>query len=66
MAAARTEILGSLKRRKHREVNEKTLTEGKLRCSALGWEFHLADAVGKGLVERVRHGNNAVIRIRKT
>jgi hypothetical protein len=61
--AARTEILAALRRRKHHEATESALVSTKLRSSGLGWQFHLEDTVGKGLLDRVMHGNVVIYRI---
>lgn len=63
---ARRELQVSLKRRRNREVGQKTLVETPPRSSRFGWEWHLRDAAGKGLVTRVTRGNNTVIRLAQT
>lgn len=59
----RKEIQLSLRRRRKREAILKTLVDAPLKSSRFGWEFHLSDMAGKGLVQRVTHGNNTVIRL---
>ena len=63
--AARSEILGMLRKRKRHEATESLLVSRKLRHSKLGWQFHLQDMVGKGLLERDLHGSTVVYRICK-
>lgn len=60
---ARKEVQLSLRRRRNREATEKALMDKPLKSSRLGWEFHLRDLAGKGLVQRVTHGNNTVVRL---
>lgn len=60
---ARKEVQLSLRRRRNREAIHKALVEKPLKSSRLGWEFHLRDMAGKGLVQRITHGSNTVIRL---
>eukprot|EP00892_Ulva_mutabilis_P012303 jgi/Ulvmu1/9445/UM052_0009.1 len=60
---ARKEVTLSLRRRRKREAILKTLLDTPLKSSRLGWDFHLKDMAGKGLVARVTHGTNTVIRL---
>lgn len=61
--SARNEIRGILKRKKRKEAIEKSLVSTSLKSSTLGWAFHITDMVGAGLLERITHGNNTVLRL---
>lgn len=60
---ARNEIRCILKRKKRKEVIEKALISTTLKSSTLGWSLHITDMVGAGLLERITHGNNTVLRL---
>lgn len=60
---ARKEVALSLRRRRNREAIQKTLVATPLKSSRLGWDFHLRDMAGKGLVQRITHGTNTVLRL---
>lgn len=62
---ARNEIRGALKRKQRKEAIEKTLVATSLKSSTLGWPFHVSDMVGAGIIERITHGNNTVLRLRQ-
>lgn len=62
---ARNEIRGALKRKQRKEAIEKTLVATSLKSSTLGWPFHISDMVGAGIIERITHGNNTVLRLRQ-
>lgn len=61
---ARQDLRVSLKRRPFREAIEKTLVASKLKSSKLGWNFHLKDALGLGIITAFVRGNNTVYKLR--
>jgi hypothetical protein len=63
VCTARGQILAMLRRKRNKQASKKSLVATPLRCSSLGWHFHLLDMHGKGLLDRIVHGNNVMFRI---
>jgi hypothetical protein len=53
IVAARKEITSRIKRTQRKEVLERNFTKAKLKSSPIGWEYHIRDAAGAGMIDRL-------------
>ena len=64
LRCGREELLRAIKRSKYKEQPESTLAGRRLRTSALGAPYHLADIIGADIVAVTRTTTGALLRIR--
>ncbi|KAG6595779.1 Serine-threonine protein kinase 19 [Phytophthora cinnamomi] len=59
----RTQVLGTLKRMKYKEMHEQQLKKAKLKHSSFPLEFHLADMEGCGLIRRTKVTSGVLVAV---
>ncbi|TYZ60747.1 hypothetical protein PybrP1_007788 [[Pythium] brassicae (nom. inval.)] len=59
----RTALLATLKRMRYKEAAEAQLRKTPLKHSRLGWDYHLADMEGRGLIRRTKVTSGTLVAV---